>query len=169
MDQKLIILSTILIIFLCFKLWQYDIKDRTKPFGTDNIKNNKYAKNIFGEDNGVCTFWGKPNKKDTVKKSLDKIEWISSIYKDEIIWRRCLVFSIIFSLLITFVNFKFENSLVQIFLINISFLYLCLISLKNYENTHISKIKNNHIQKNSHFIKKKLNLDFGNVISMIKK
>ena len=167
MNKKLIILS-ISVFFICFKLWQTDIKDRNKPFGTDDAKNNKYAKNIFGEYNGVSTFWGNSSKKDNIKKSLDRIEWISSIYKDEIIWRRCLVFSLLFSLLIIFINGENINFF-QIFLINTIVIYLCLYSLKNYEIAHIYKIKNNQIQKNIYSVKKKLNLDFGNTIHIIKK
>jgi hypothetical protein len=158
------------ILYTCIHIWEKERTDKIHPFGGDNRKLKIYldksklsVKNFpKGEDYGVQTYWGKPNKKDTVKQALDKIEWIGTNYNSEIIWRRCLVYAIIFGLLsiiIGEINFKPDKILSIIFLLFIGF-YMT----KSYEKAHIQKIKSKFISQNIGIIKNKLDLSHENSI-----
>lgn len=144
--------------------------DRVHPFGGDNTKLKIYLgkSNISlkkfpkGEDYGVQTYWGKPNKKDSIKEALDKIEWIGTNYNSEIIWRRCLVYAIIVGILTMIVSetsFKPDKILSIIFLLFIGF-----FMTKSYEKAHIQKIKSKFISQNIGIIKNKLDISHENSI-----
>lgn len=167
------------VIFLCILLyvikilWEKDVTDRTHPFGGDNFKLKKYLKNIGikeekktlpkGEDYGVQTYWGKPDQKDSIKNCLDKIEWLGTNYTQEILWRRCAIYSILSGILayliIDYENFKITKAISVIFL-----LFIAFYMTKSYENTHIFKIKSKFITRNISIVKKKLKLSHENFI-----
>ena len=84
----------IILVYICYILCQAENKDRTRPFGLNKERNEKYTKKIFGEEYGVNTFWGKPHTKDNSKKMLDKIQWLNDGPSRDIVWRRAAIFSI---------------------------------------------------------------------------
>jgi hypothetical protein len=94
------LLLPMVMIYIAVCLIKVDSNDRNNPFGTDSVKNNKYANGQVGEDFGVGTFWGKPDKKDSVRNGLDKIQWLSNTWNDDVVWRRSLVTGIVSSIII---------------------------------------------------------------------
>jgi hypothetical protein len=150
----------LVLFFIAIYVWEIDYKDRTHPYGTDDTKNKKYYPNFKGEDYGVSVFWGKPDKKDTIRRSLDKIQWLFSPHKDEIIWRRVLFFSIIIGII-------FYISEKQNILFYIAVLYIGFYQIKMYEKAHISAIKSKYIDRNILSIKRKLKLEKTNFLKEI--
>jgi len=163
-----------ILLYIVKFLWTNDIVDRRHPFGGDNdklktylarhgISRDRIGKFPKGEDYGVQTYWGKPNKKDSICRSLDKIEWLATNYKTEVIWRRCLVYAIVLGLLI-FIAIGKERFEIDRILSVILLLYIGFYMSKSYENTHIMNIKSKFLEKNVGAIKEKLNLDQKNSI-----
>lgn len=140
-----------MLVFFAYKLSQVDTQDRTHPFGTDTLKNKKYAKGKVGEDYGVNIFWGLPSKKDTTQKHLDKIQWLTHSYKTDVIWRRCFfvsTFGSIFGVLSINPKLIFSpRHIISIFLI----IFISSYLLFGYYSHHFlwrrAKFIDIHIQK----------------------
>lgn len=159
MDKKTIIIRfavIFIVIIFSVNLWKLDMKDRTHPYGLDSKLNNKYVKKIVGEKYGVSVFWGIPSKKDTNKKHLDKIEWLSTSYNREVKWRRALVFGLITSLLILIGGNNFIVT--SIFITGAIYFY------DNYYDHHINYFKSKYIKSHVKSLKKNLNLNANNPI-----
>jgi hypothetical protein len=142
--------------------------DQTHPFGTDSTKNNKYAENLVGEDYGMNTFWGKPNSKDTVKKMIDKVQWLSTSYTREVFWRKTVFFACLLMFLILIV---IDYTLILKPDKIVSVLSLCYIAIymyRSYDNAHLRKIQCKFINQNIRKIKRKLNIKVGNFIDDLK-
>lgn len=154
---SLVILSVIWIITL--KIWKTDNFDRTHPFGTKNYLNKKYASNLYGEEYGVNVYKGIAKKKDDIDTILGKIRILGSSYKDDIIWRRCIFFSVIFSSVFVIIN-GLENCGIKLIITVILCMYICVYMLKQWENAHVNKIKSAHIDRNIKILSKKLQHNF---------
>lgn len=98
----LCIILVLILVYIAIKVYKTDCIDRTHPFGTDSMKNNKYAKNHIGEEYGVGTFWGRPSKLDNVLEKLNKIEWLSNSCANDVFWRRSIVVGIFSGILLSF-------------------------------------------------------------------
>lgn len=171
----------VLFLFFCLisvkRLWQIDGKDAKHPFGGDDVKLKRYLKrkykksqidpkffeNFLHEDHGVMTFWGKPEKTDSIKNSLSKIEWLGNNYKDQIVWRKCLICAILASIFIWIIvginKFKVTKAIAILFA-----LYVIFYGIRNYEGAHFYKIKARYIYSNVDNIRKKLKIGGGNDI-----
>lgn len=136
------------LLILAYKIFQTDVNDRMKPFGTDTYKNQKFAKDNSGEDFGVNTYWGRPSKKDTNQKRLDKIQWLCHTPENDVIWRRSFVFALIFSLLSVIVLgiFDYKNVIIMIFIIFASN-YTSFIYYKRHLLSRRIKFVDIHVQK----------------------
>jgi hypothetical protein len=162
------ILFFIILFFITNKIYQTELKDRYHPFGGNDLKLDKFLKknNIkqldICDSNGKNIFWGKPEPKENIKKKLDKIEWLSTNYQNEIIWRKSLIQSILLSLILyTIIANKIDFDIgIIVSFIMISF--AVIIMSKNYDKCHNSKVKAKHIVNHIHAIKKKLNIPFSN-------
>jgi len=131
------------------------MKDRHYPFGSDTEKNEKYARNKKGDDYGINTYWGIPDSKDDNRKILDKIQWLSNSYKQDVWWRRILIPSIILSIICIFVlDVKLLLKPYYIFVILFSIFISIHYSITYYNHhylwrrtkfidTHIRKLKEN--------------------------
>ena len=131
------------------------MKDRHYPFGSDKEKNEKYASNKKGDDYGINTYWGIPNLKDDNRKILDKIQWLSSSYKQDVWWRRILISSIFLSIVCIFaLDIQIVSKSHSIFIIlfcifigieyNISYYnHHYLWRRTKFIDTHIRKLKEN--------------------------
>ena len=159
------IILTMFLIFSVIKCMNTDNIDRTRPFGTDSIKNNKYAKNLVGEDYGVGTFWGKPDKNDKIIDHLNKIQWLNNSFKQDVIWRRSIIIGVFTGILIALcidIDIILNQPSKLLFII-ITIFMVSYFSL-NYYNRHFlwrrSKFVNTHIRK----IKSNLKLPLYNKI-----
>ena len=148
-----------------------EIKDRFHPFGGDEIKLKKYTKLYRNdkeinkcEESGVQVFWGKPSRKDTLKQSLDKIEWLSTNYNYETIWRRCFIYSVAFTVILTII-LKLGKKDIDKILTLVLILFLAFYMTRSYEKCHIQKPKTKFITRHINKIKKKLNIDGSNDIN----
>lgn len=156
-------MQTIIIIiaslFIVKYLWTLDIKDRTHPFGLDDSRNK--LTHLKGEMYGVSTCWGKPNGKDTLFSRLNKIEWLSTVYENEVFWRRAICFGIAGSLILQLgqATFKIESTILFGLTITL-FVYFSHM----YYNHHIMNIKSRYIKKHISKMKKHLNLSTDNPI-----
>jgi hypothetical protein len=93
-------LLVVVLIVVAIYLSRVDNTDRVNPFGTDTVKNQKYAGKNVGEDFGVGTFWGRPSKSDDTRSMIDKIQWLSSSWNNDTLWRRSLTIGIFASMII---------------------------------------------------------------------
>jgi hypothetical protein len=159
------ILLVILLLIISYKVYGVDTTDRTRPFGTDNYKNNKYAKGLSGEDYGVGTYWGKPSKNDKIVDNLDKIQWLSENSRHDVIWRRALILGVVAGIAIAFsldINIILKEPSKLLFIVLIIFI-ISYFSI-NYYTHHVlwrrTKFINTHIRK----IKKTLSLPQNNKI-----
>ena len=136
------------LLVLAYKIFQTDVNDRMKPFGTDTYKNQKFAKDNSGEDFGVNTYWGRPSKKDTNQKRLDKIQWLCHTPENDVIWRRSFVFALIFSLVSVIVLgiFDYKNVIIMIIIIFASN-YTSFIYYKRHLLSRRIKFVDIHVQK----------------------
>lgn len=156
--MKNVIISIVIlcVIWVCtLKIWKTDTFDRTHPFGTKEYLNKKYAPNLYGEEYGVNVYKGIAKKKDDVQTILEKIKVLGSSYKDDIVWRRCMFFSVIFSTVFLVIN-GLENCGVRMIITVILCMYMCVYMLKQWENAHVSKIKSNHISRNIKLLNTKI-------------
>jgi hypothetical protein len=150
-NDVIIIINCIVIVILlvfAYKIFQTDVKDRMKPFGTDTYKNEKFAKGKLGEDFGVNTYWGRPSKTDTNQNILDKIQWLSQTPENDVIWRRSFVFGLIFSLLsvIALGIFDYKNVIIMLFIMFVSN-YTSVIYYKRHLLNRRIKFIDIHVQK----------------------
>jgi hypothetical protein len=123
------------------------------PFGSDNIKNKKYADGLEGEDYGVGMFWGKPSKTDKTIDNLNKIQWLSGKCLSDVRWRMSLIISIVSGIvLVLTINYKLTTNNVLImflvlFLFNVIYfstnwyVHHVLWRRVKFINTHIRKLK----------------------------
>jgi hypothetical protein len=150
MNNVIIINAIVIVVLLvlAYKVFQTDVNDRMKPFGTDTYKNQKFAKDKSGEDFGVNTYWGRPSKRDTNQNRLDKIQWLSHTTENDVIWRRSFVFALIFSLLsvIALGIFDYKNVIIMIFIMFASN-YTSFIYYKRHLLNRRIKFVDIHVQK----------------------
>lgn len=97
----ILVLSMILILY---KVYSTEIKDQTYPFGTDNVKNDKFVRDnpkvVLGtEMTGPVTFFNNVKENDDIKSSLNKIYKLTNFTRKDILWRIALCFSIVLTLL----------------------------------------------------------------------
>lgn len=141
--------------FATLKIWTTDNFDRTHPFGTKKYLNEKYTPRLQGEEYGVNVYKGIAKKKDSNTTILEKIKILGSSYKDDIVWRRCIFFSVIFSSIFVIIN-GLENCGLKLIITVTLCMYMCVYMLKQWENAHINKIKSNHINRNIKLLTRKL-------------
>ena len=156
--MKNIIISALILCviwFITIKIWQTDNFDRTHPFGTKNHLNEKYTPNLYGEEYGFNVYKGIVKKKDGIDIILTKIRLLGSSYNDDIVWRRCIFFSVIFSTIFVIIN-GLENCGIKLIGTVLLCMYMCVYMLKQWENTHVNKIKSNHIDRNIKILGKKI-------------
>lgn len=152
------IIYILLIILLAIKIWEIDIKDRTHPYGLDDKKNKEIR--VEGEKYGVFSYWGKPTKKDSIKNSLDKVEWLCTNYTRDVIWRRAFVGSVILTLPLTYIM---ELTIHQSFLVLLE-TFIGLYIYTEYDNHHIKYYKSTYTITHIKKIKKKLKISQSNPI-----
>lgn len=161
MKKYIIIIVIIFFLFLSKKLYSVEICDRHSPFGTDEKKNRLYVNGKKGDDYGINTFWGKPSKNDTVNQKLDKIQWLSHSYKNDVVWRRSLVCALVLSIPLAITLDLDYKGLLTI----TPCVYISIYMSFNYYNHHYlwrrSKFIDIHIRK----IKRSLKLPLYNKIS----
>lgn len=167
--KKFNILLIILLIYLAYVVLKVEIADTSLPFGPDNYRNNKYQKYIKGkkgDDYSVLTYWGRPSGKDDVKKSLDKIQWLSHSAEKDILWRKCFFVAVIATILILIcINSKLLLVPNKVIIILFTIFLISYFSINHYIRHSLnSRIKyiDRHVQK----IKQKLNLSMLNSIDM---
>jgi hypothetical protein len=154
----------ILLLILSYKLYNKDRIDLCNPFGTDQDKNMKYTKGKSGEDYGVGTFWGRPEKSDVLLDHLNKVQWLSNSYITDVLWRRSLMFSIIFGLILAYSineNTSFISRIVLCTLLIFIVSYFSLTYYKHHILWRRTKFIDTHIRKT----KSKLNLPLNNKIN----
>ena len=150
------IILVIALVITALKIYKIDCIDRTRPFGTDSVKNDKYAKNLMGEDYGVGTFWGKPSPKDDMLKNLNKLEWLCNSVKNDVLWRRSIVIGIMSGILLAFaLDYTILlNNPSKLLLIIFTIFIISYFTVNYYKhhflwrrikfiNTHVRKIKSN--------------------------
>lgn len=153
----------IVLLILSYKLYNKDRIDLCNPFGTDQEKNMKYAKGKSGEDYGVGTFWGKPENTDNLLDHLNKIQWLSNSYNTDVLWRRSLIFSIIFGIILAYSteNIPFISRLVLATLLIFLVSYFSLSYYKHHVLWRRVKFIDTHVRKT----KSKLKLPLNNKIN----
>lgn len=167
MLKKILACSFVIIaILLVFHLFKIDSIDNSRPFGTDTYKNERYAKNLVGEDYGVMTFWGKPQKNDTIKKSLDRIEWLNRTLHREVFWRKSLAFAIILGLIISIITETILSppKLIAIFIACYVFIYM----RRSYDSSHLYKIQTKFVTQNIRKIKRQLDVELCNFLDDVR-
>jgi len=151
------ILALIIIWFFTLKIWNIDNIDRTHPFGTKKYLNIKHAPKLYGEEFGVNVYKGIAKKKDSVPIILEKTRFLGSCYSNDVVWRRCIFFSVIFSTIFLIIN-GLENCGIKLIITIILCMYMCVYMLKQWENAHVNKIKSNHIDRNIKLLSKKISI-----------
>jgi len=150
-------------ILLFTRIYKMDTYDRTHPYGLD-ITRNVSKKDLIGEDYGKDVYWGKPEYKDTIKKRLDKIEWLGKAFRTEVSWRRAMIGAFILSTLLIFViDYKlFTNYNIYISFVMISFIVLYFQT--QYYKHHLCERRGRFITTHVNKIKTKLKLPIINTI-----
>ena len=149
------IYTLLVISLITIRLFLLNEKDRTHPYGTNMQLNEKYSPGIVGEIYGKNVFKGISSEKDTISKALSKIRFLSYSYREDIIWRRCVVFSVIFSFVLLFIN-GIEECTPRSIVSTILCMFVCVYLLRHWENAHLNSIKETHVKNNIKVIKKRL-------------
>ena len=152
----------VVLLFLMYKIAQTDVIDRTKPFGTDSGKNQKFAKGKVGEDFGVNTYWGRPSKTDTNQKRLDKIQWLSHTPVNDVEWRRTFIFAVIFSLsgALALGIFDYKHIFTLLFII-----FIAIYTYASYYKHHLLARRTKFVDIHIKNLKEDLKLSLTNKIS----
>lgn len=143
------------IVFICFifflfiKVWKMDTDDRTHPYGLDKRKNDAVP-HLVGEEYGVDVYKGRPEPSDSRRKTIRKIEWLAGSHRDEVIWRRSFVFSVILTFLIQFYLPEFDNKkFISILLIAFILFYF----YQSYYSFHVLNKREKYIKENVKVLK----------------
>lgn len=159
------LLIPLFMVIIAVKLLKTDNIDRNNPFGTDSIKNKKYAKGKVGEDYGAGTFWGKPSQNDEILDNLNKIGWLSGSTFKDVHWRRSLSIGILGGIFVTIgLDTKFLMDPSKLFFLISTIFIFSYFTMSYYQHHFLwrrNKFINTHIRK----IKSKLNLPLYNKIN----
>lgn len=149
--KELHLIIPLIFVILLVKMMKIDNMDKTLPFGTDIHKNNKYAKGKSGEEYGVQTFWGRPRNKDDARNCIDKIQWLSGGFQKDVMWRRSLIFAVVFTIVIiicTDINLFFRPGY---FVLLVCLLFIAIYASHTYYTRHFLNKRvlfiNTHIRK----------------------
>ena len=145
-----------------------DLYDRTHPYGLDKKRNAEKAPDKVGERYGGPTvFWGITDKKDTVKKSLDKIEWLIDGQDRTVEWRRALLTSIMITMFSTAI-LNPDKLFVPSYIMNmIIIVFLFVYSYTTYQKYHVSYQRNRQMLLNVSHARKMLRLSYYNHLESI--
>lgn len=163
--MKLILICLIgLICLICLsKIYYLDVKDRSNPFGLNDAKNKLY--NFpSSEQNGVSTFWGKPNKNDSLLKQLNKIEWLSTNHNTEVKWRRSLFFGLLGALVLIVTKDYQQLADIKHLITNAIVISGLIYFSHIYYGHHVQNIKTKYISKHINKLKKQLDQPLDNNI-----
>jgi hypothetical protein len=157
---------------LIYKLFTYvlglDLYDRTHPYGLDKKRNSEKTPDKVGERYGGPTvFWGINSKKDTVKKSLDKLQWLVDSQDRTVEWRRALLTSILITMISTVALIP-EKLLIPSYILNkILIVFLFIYAYTTYQKYHVNYQRNRQMLLNISHIKRKLRLSYYNHLESI--
>ncbi len=157
---------------IIYKVFTYvlslDLYDRTHPYGLDKKRNVEKVPDKVGERYGGPTvFWGIKNNKDTVKKSLDKLQWLVNSQDRTVEWRRVLLTSVLITIIST-TALSPEKLFYPSYILNmIVIVFLFVYSYSTYQKYHVQYQGNRQMLLNISHIKKKLRMSHYNHLESI--
>lgn len=136
----------------CYKAYKAERLDLYCP---PEVK--QFCKNKCGDNKGKYYIKGKPENTDTINELLNKIKISSNCEGSTVKWRRCLLLSIIISILIALVIMqKFPSG--RDFFLMVFLAFIMLYFSFSYYEYHYNKYPAININKSVNYIRNKLDL-----------
>jgi hypothetical protein len=160
----IVVIVYIVVILFAKNIWSMDNRDRSHPYGLDVVRNNKYKKGLEGEKYGVSVYWGLPEKTDKNIDHLNKIEWLSTSYNREVLWRKALVCSVILvPIMLLIIGTEHFLNIKNLFMcIPLAFM-LFYLSTSHY-NHHVNHYRSTYVKSHVRKLKRSLKLSSRNPI-----